>query len=297
MSLSRRHYSPQRSPRGQFPYAARGPPAAPLVLGLPRRLPGPRPLEGHRGAPAGAEVADELDIGVLMQVRIGMELARDQVLDLAGRRGVDVGEAVDGGVGSGAICVGGGGGGGRRRCLRRLPDDEGEGEGKLVVVDQLKDEGRGSQEARRLGVLAGRARSARGRVREGRGEQGTRGGDARTWTNSTGLSPAGRDADTLVAGYALGTMLTDGRLAGLLMTRLEMDTVADTSAGRWAPGRHMRRRAKGARGTYTCSGRGGTAPRPRRGGWRCCPWRRGAGGRLQSKKGREIKRRREEEQD
>ncbi len=136
MSLSRRHYSPQRSPRGQFPYAARGPPAAPLVLGLPRRLPGPRPLEGHRGAPAGAEVADELDIGVLMQVRIGMELARDQVLDLAGRRGVDVGEARDLGVDEVSPVSG------WRRL--RLSNDKGKAKYKLFIADELENKARGS---------------------------------------------------------------------------------------------------------------------------------------------------------
>lgn len=48
----------------------------------------------------------------------------------------------------------------------------------------------------------------------------------RTWMKSTGaLSPKGRDADTLVAGNALGTMLREVRFRGLLMTQEAMDTV------------------------------------------------------------------------
>lgn len=45
--------------------------------------------------------------------------------------------------------------------------------------------------------------------------------------NSTGLlSPAGLETDTLLAGNALGTMLTEVRLCGLVMTRDEMLTAA-----------------------------------------------------------------------
>lgn len=38
------------------------------------------------------------------------------------------------------------------------------------------------------------------------------------------LSPEGRDADILVGGNALGTMLIDVRFCGLVMTREEIDT-------------------------------------------------------------------------
>ena len=48
---------------------------------------------------------------------------------------------------------------------------------------------------------------------------------SRTRTNSTGvLSPMDLPADTRVAGYALGTMLIEARLRGLVMTRDEIDT-------------------------------------------------------------------------
>lgn len=47
-----------------------------------------------------------------------------------------------------------------------------------------------------------------------------------TRTNSTGAgSPEDRDADTLVAGYAFGTMFTEARRFELVMTAEEIDTV------------------------------------------------------------------------
>lgn len=50
-------------------------------------------------------------------------------------------------------------------------------------------------------------------------------GAARTWINSTGVwSPAVREANTLVAGNALGEMLIDLRFRALLMTSDAMDT-------------------------------------------------------------------------
>lgn len=46
--------------------------------------------------------------------------------------------------------------------------------------------------------------------------------------NSTGaLSPAGRDADTLVAGKALGEMMIDVRFRVLLMTSDAIDTAGE----------------------------------------------------------------------
>lgn len=61
--------------------------------------------------------------------------------------------------------------------------------------------------------------------------------------NSTGaLSPAGRDADTLVAGNALGEMMMDVRFRVLLMTSDAIDTAGEerrVSAERRGQGRRQ----------------------------------------------------------
>lgn len=48
----------------------------------------------------------------------------------------------------------------------------------------------------------------------------------RTWTNSTRAeSPRGLETDTLVAGYALGVMVTELRFRGLVMAKEVMLTM------------------------------------------------------------------------
>ncbi len=82
-----------------------------------------------------------------MQVGVGMKLSCHKVLYFSRCRGIDICETVDKGVGRIAIELGGGNNDAllRRlyglRLLRYLSDDKGKGEGELVVVSQLKDEG------------------------------------------------------------------------------------------------------------------------------------------------------------
>jgi hypothetical protein len=76
-----------------------------------------------------------------------MELAGDKVLDLAGVRRIDKGQAVDLGVvrGGGASAVGD----------RGFADDEGEGEDQLVVAAELQQKGGPTSAARGFWVLEG----------------------------------------------------------------------------------------------------------------------------------------------
>src|SRR3569833_714404 len=95
------------------------------------------------------------------------------------------------------------------------------------------------------------------------------------------LSPTDRVADTLFAGNALGTMLMEVRLRGLVTTSDERDS--GEKAEEEEPVVSMREAAGAAAAasgdthgtadgeTYTWSGRGGTGRRPRRAGWRQRP--------------------------
>jgi len=59
------------------------PPASALVLCVLGWFPPPSPVKGDRGAPFGGIVADQLDIGVLVEIWVGVELASDKILDFA----------------------------------------------------------------------------------------------------------------------------------------------------------------------------------------------------------------------
>lgn len=161
-----------------------------------------------------------------MQVGVGVKLARDEVLDLPGGGCVDICEAVDLGVDGIAIRVGA-----RRWCLA---DVEGKSKHELVIVAELQQEGRRAGVCRQVRILQTRQSASQFRGEdEGRPsrEHGTAkpaSGAGRTCINSTGeLSPAGRDADTLVAGNALGEMMMDVRFRVLLMTSDAIDTTAE----------------------------------------------------------------------
>lgn len=89
---------------------ARVSPAPALVLCVLGRLPFPRPLERSGRAAISAVVANESNIRVLVEVRIGVELPGYQGFYLPGRGGVDVGERIDAGVEGGLLGAG--------RCVR-----------------------------------------------------------------------------------------------------------------------------------------------------------------------------------
>lgn len=115
-------------------HTARVPPASALVLRVLRRLPLPRPLKGNRLGAVGAIIANESDVGILVEVRIGVKFSGDQGLDLFGRGGIDVGERIDAGIERLWVgvyrCVGG-------LVGLSLADDEGELEVYFVVVCEL----------------------------------------------------------------------------------------------------------------------------------------------------------------
>lgn len=117
--------------RDRSSHAAGVSPAAALVFGVLWRSPFPRPFECHRLAPAGAVVAHELDIGVLVEVWIGLELSSYESLDFARGRRIDICEAVD-------LCIGRGERfctvRGRCQSLLRLSDHKREGKDELVVI-------------------------------------------------------------------------------------------------------------------------------------------------------------------
>lgn len=58
----------------------------------------PLPLKGNRFLAAGRKVADELDIGVLVEVWVGVKFEGDEVLDFFGCGSCNVCEAVYDGV-------------------------------------------------------------------------------------------------------------------------------------------------------------------------------------------------------
>lgn len=109
-------------------YAARVPPSATFILVGFGRLPFPRPLERHRGAAIGAVVADELHVGILMEVWVGVEFACDEILDLPRSRGIGEGETGDIGIYWLGIGVG------RGLAMLCLAQDEVEGEDELVIA-------------------------------------------------------------------------------------------------------------------------------------------------------------------
>lgn len=112
-----------------FDETARIPPATPYIFRIPWCLPFPSPIEGDGGTIPSGEVADQLHVGVLVEVWVGMELSCDQIFDLSRSRSVDVGEAIDLRTRGGAIRLG--------ALLRCLSDVEGEGKHKLVLAAQL----------------------------------------------------------------------------------------------------------------------------------------------------------------
>jgi len=111
-------------------------PAASLVLGESWRLPSPGPVKRHRGTPFGRVVAHQLDICIFVEVRIGMELPSDKILDLTLVRRIHERETVDLGVSYWA----------RLGAIWWLgaPDDEGKGKDEVVLVGELQEECRSS---------------------------------------------------------------------------------------------------------------------------------------------------------
>lgn len=73
------------------------PTSAPIfrILG---RLPLPRPLKGNGRTAIGGVVANEGDICVLVEVRIGVEFPGHESFHLSGRGGMDIGERIDAGI-------------------------------------------------------------------------------------------------------------------------------------------------------------------------------------------------------
>lgn len=71
------------------------PPTPPSVLCSSRWFPFPDPFKGDGWTSVGGIVANQLDIGIFVQVRVGMKFASDKVLDLSRVRGTDVGETSD----------------------------------------------------------------------------------------------------------------------------------------------------------------------------------------------------------
>lgn len=55
-----------------------------------------------RGLAAGGIVANKLDVGILVKIRVCVKLSRDEILQVSARGGVDVCEAID-------VCVVAGG--------------------------------------------------------------------------------------------------------------------------------------------------------------------------------------------
>ena len=75
------------------PYTAGVAPATTAVLGLLWGLPFPGPVELYRGGATGVEVAHQSDVGVFVQIWVGVKLARDQLFNLSRIRAKDVGQA------------------------------------------------------------------------------------------------------------------------------------------------------------------------------------------------------------
>lgn len=92
---------------------------------------------------------NERDIRVLVQVGVGVELASHEVLDLAGVRRKDEGQAVDLGIhGSHGLDTTSW----VRNYVLRPADDKAEGEDKVIIVGKLQEEG-GACSTTRFGVL------------------------------------------------------------------------------------------------------------------------------------------------
>lgn len=119
-------------------YAADVPPAATSVLARARGLPFPGPIVSLGGLAAGGIIANKLDVGILVKIGVCMKLARDEILQVSARRGIDVGEAI-------YMCVVVGG-------AAFLPaEGESEVKDEFIVVAHLEEEARRRQ---RLGILA-----------------------------------------------------------------------------------------------------------------------------------------------
>lgn len=131
--------------------AARVPPTTTPFFQRPRWLPLPSPFKGDRGATASAVISNQVDIGILVQVGVGVELPSDEVLDFPWSGCTNVGKSGDLIVCRRGLVVSRAG---RLACgLRlRLAHHEGEGEYQLVVVVEFKEE-------------RGRAVGAVGRIR------------------------------------------------------------------------------------------------------------------------------------
>lgn len=76
------------------------------------------------------------------------------------------------------------------------------------------------------------------------------------------MSPGDRDADTLVAGNAFGTIFTEDRFRGLVMTSEEIVTIADAVRDR--PAAVAYKQYIEGRRSYIDSGRAGRGQQARR---------------------------------
>ena len=89
-----------------------------------------------------------------MQIRVGVELPGDEVLDFARSGGVDVCEAVDLGIG---VADGFSTAGSTLDYdLGCLADDEGEGKNEVIVVGEFEEKGGAGGGGSRVGILANR---------------------------------------------------------------------------------------------------------------------------------------------
>lgn len=78
--------------------AAAVPPSSTFILRRLRRLPFPRPIELDGGAAVGREVAHMLHVGVVLEVRICVELSRYQIIQLFCIRSMGKCEACKAGI-------------------------------------------------------------------------------------------------------------------------------------------------------------------------------------------------------
>jgi hypothetical protein len=77
--------------------AAGAPTSTPTLAGL-GRSPFPRPLKLHRRASACGVVSNQLNLGVLVEIGVGLKLPCHQVVQVLRTRGKDEGQAVYDGI-------------------------------------------------------------------------------------------------------------------------------------------------------------------------------------------------------
>lgn len=89
-------------------YAAARPPTSSAILVGLWRLPLPAPLKLYRGAAAGRVISNKLDVWVLVEIRVCVELASNQVIDFLRVGGKHEGQAIYNGIDKAGRSNGGG---------------------------------------------------------------------------------------------------------------------------------------------------------------------------------------------